>query len=142
MNYVLLTSNYVVGVVFRQVRVRSICDLWTMGVATLLMMFAYHARESDSAWCTHEDSIIQGHAIWHASMALGIMFFYFFLRQERPWVSWKEKIDRKQGEWMERTTDDIQVCNASGSFSFFRSSSSSSAAMNTLAVSSAPESML
>ena len=87
-----------------------------MVVATLLMMFAYHARESDSDWCIHKDSIIQGHAIWHASMALGIMFFYFFLRQERPWVSWKEKFDPKQGEWMERTTDYVEGGNASGSF--------------------------
>ena len=65
-NYIGLFTSYLVGYAGRQARLRSWTDLWLIAVATFLMMFAYHARESDMDWCMDEDHFIQGHAVWHS----------------------------------------------------------------------------
>lgn len=103
-NYMLLLSSYIVG--FKQVKLRKISDLWVITVAAILMYFAKEARDKDSEWCESPTAFFQGHAVWHSSMAVGIMFFYFFLRQERPWVEKREDVlVEGGGEWMERVEE-------------------------------------
>ncbi|GMH49412.1 hypothetical protein TrRE_jg7341, partial [Triparma retinervis] len=105
-----------------------IYDLWLMVVATAFMLFAYVARERDEAWCIHHDSPIQGHAIWHTCMALGVMFFYLFLRQERPWGEGGRNGSLAESQWMERDVGADTRRSDKSVLGFFRSSSSSSAA--------------
>ena len=127
-NFALLVFSYAVGVATRQVKVRRIYDLWLMVVATAFMLFAYVARERDEAWCIHHDSPIQGHAIWHTCMALGVMFFYLFLRQERPWGEGGRNGSLAESQWMERDVGADTRRSDKSVLGFFRSSSSSSAA--------------
>ena len=110
LNFAILFTGYVVGTVSRQVRLRRWTDLWILIVATGLMMFAYVARESDMDWCDDEDSFVQGHAVWHSCMAIGITFFYLFLRQERPWHERRDSLVNSQ--WMERDKAGEQGENA------------------------------
>ena len=124
LNYIFLVVSYVIGCVFKQVCLRSITDVWVIIVASGFMMFAYVARESDDDWCIHQDSMIQGHAIWHASMAVGVFFFYCFLRQERPWVANRKSSLAEGGEWMEREEGGKNRIS-SGVSDFFRKSSAS-----------------
>ncbi len=111
LNYLLLLSGYVWGAMTCQVKLRKWTDVWVIGFAISFMYLAYLARERDGAeedetWCLDEDSIFQPHALGHSSMAIGIVFFYLFLRQERPWNSERDspcgRPKSGSGEWIER----------------------------------------
>ncbi|GMH74410.1 hypothetical protein TrST_g2251 [Triparma strigata] len=102
-NFLLLFSNYVVGYVSRQVRLRKFTDLWLIIVSAGLMYLAKESRDKDMEWCESPDAFFQGHAVWHSSMAIGVMFFYLFMRQERPWI--ERRGEEGGGEWMERVEE-------------------------------------
>ena len=52
-------------------------------LAALVCMGTAYLFQDDLKFCVGPNSLFQGHAVWHSGMALGIGFFYLFLRQER-----------------------------------------------------------
>ena len=66
----------------RRFRIRALRD-YLLLVASVLCMGIAYLFQDDLKYCVGPNSLFQGHAIWHAGMALGIGFFYLFLRQER-----------------------------------------------------------
>jgi hypothetical protein len=106
-HFALIVTYYVVGWGIQgRVKVRKNTDLWLLFAATASMGVAYYCQK-DQKFCKEgkeavlwggPDSWFQGHALWHSGMAIGVMFFYFFMRQERAvenydpeiWVTRKE----------------------------------------------------
>lgn len=64
-------------------------------LAVTFMGIAYNFQD-DMKYCISATSAFQGHAVWHSCMAIGVGFFYLFLRQERriegvDEMTWKER---------------------------------------------------
>lgn len=93
-NFALLVTNYATGL--RYIKLRSWKDLYLLGLAVTWMGIAYSCQD-DMKMCSSPDALFQGHALWHSGMAIGIGFFYLFLRQERgvegagSWVARKSR---------------------------------------------------
>jgi hypothetical protein len=113
MHFVLLVTYYAIGCY--RVKLRSPTDLYLIFLATLSMGIAYLFQD-DAKFCSGvflgPDSWFQGHAVWHSGMALGVMFFYLFLRQERPregivWEARKKKGSGGSTELFEQ--DDLEA---------------------------------
>ena len=82
MTFVLQATYY--SLCCRRVTIRAKSDFLHLPVAAAFMLTAYHLQLHDNdIYCYGPDSMFQAHGAWHCGMAIGVMFVYFFLRQER-----------------------------------------------------------
>jgi len=110
LNFVLLVSHLCIN--RRTVKVRARQDYLVLIAALVSMGIAYLCQD-DWKFCAGPHSLWQAHAVWHAGMALGIGFFYLFLRQERGRPSadseWSERDGKKEMELMARESSASSV---------------------------------
>lgn len=92
LNFVLLLIHFVSGRRGpRSIRLRARRDLFWM--AGVFFWFGVASQfQSDKRTCIAADHFFQGHAVWHSGMALGVLCFYLFLRQERPLLKSLQKL--------------------------------------------------
>lgn len=99
-NFILLTTYFMTG--FCYITIRSSSDIKWLFFAVVSMGVAYMFQD-DLKFCVSPKSKFQGHAVWHSGMAIGVAFFYIFLRQERRRESdgsWKERGNIEGAEMM------------------------------------------
>ncbi|GMI02561.1 hypothetical protein TrLO_g8537 [Triparma laevis f. longispina] len=114
LNFMLLVTNYLTGWCYIKVRKRT--DAVWLLLAVTFMGIAYNFQD-DMKYCISATSAFQGHAVWHSCMAIGVGFFYLFLRQERriegvDEMTWKERSGSGSGgerELMKMDLDDVVV---------------------------------